>query len=105
MQELNLFEKIILTLIQSYHKKDLDYAVGRNLSLAQLAITYIPFQIKIARVAAGFMINQNNQLSGDNILRWLDVARPDFAGEIRNSQANMKWFDTQIRQIRQLLWG
>lgn len=97
----NVIESTVLNLIARFKENDLDYAVKNNIRLVELIVQFLPPMLtKTIRMSSALYRNQSNLLTTENILRWLDISRPDFARAIRQSQERKRWLEKQIHDIK-----
>jgi len=103
---MNSIEKIFLDIISNFDKNDLEYAIRKNLDLAQLALEYFPpYQIKLFRILASFFKKNKDFLTTRSFLLFLSEKRPDLAQVIvKNDSIGIKWLDSNIKNFKKLLW-
>jgi len=100
---MNGFEKIILGLIKDFNKKDLEYAIERNISLAKLILTYEPHLITFARLAYPFLKNDGHLINYRTVTSWLKEVRPDLYEVIVTSRKAQIWLEKQINEVKKLI--
>ena len=98
-------EEISANLIGSYLKDkseaDLRTTVKQRISLAKILSSVLPPEtIKIIRLATS--LYQSDGMSPEVILNLIDLERPDMARVIRESQDNLNWFKTQVKDCKRL---
>lgn len=98
-------EKIILNLIKDFKKVDLEFAIRRSISLADLILKYQPYLISLAKFIYPMYSKNGNLLTYQNVLKWLKKVRPDLYEVIIASEKGKNWLRKQVNEIKRLIIG
>lgn len=101
---MDVVEQIFLDLIKDYTPKDLEKAINENVNLSTLVKQYIPYMVKTARVFAPLFSSQKGNLNVENMLYYMKGKRPELVKVIILNKKGIKWMETNIKDIKALLW-
>ena len=98
-------ESLILGILKEFTGEDLKYAIKRRVNLANLIIQFVPpAQIQLFRILAVPFSGQKDELTTENIIKWLKENRPEFSVIVDNNTAAVSWLNFNIRTVKRLLW-
>lgn len=93
------FERAVLAFLKEFTPRDLEYAVSKNMSIADYAKDYA----KIFKVYANYVSPQN--LDKAVILNWIMGVNPELAHALKTNSNNYSWFCKQIDEATKLTGG
>ena len=101
----NAVESLILGILKEFTGEDLKYAINRKVNLANLIIQFVPpAQIQFFRILVVPFSGQKDELTVENIIKWLSDGKPEFARILNNNQEATSWLNYNIKTVKRLLW-
>lgn len=101
---MDVVEQIFLDMIKDYTPKDLEKAIKENVNLSALVKQYMPYMVNTARVFAPLFSSQKGNLNVENMLYYMKCKRPELVRVIILNKKGIKWMETNIKDIKALLW-